>query len=261
MSLNNQLTDQNSRITLNPLQYLFHFSFALLPLIFPSLELYYRINNIEKVNSFPLIVHVVAIGLSLIIFYLKWREIKIDRIYESRTDEEFKLSVLATANKLKWDINELQKYKVIATATDSWSRYSQKITINRTKHYVEISSLMDPYFLSVPVFFGVNKNTKTIFFDFYIRSKTEKDINDKVIQDLKDEEYRIENEPEWNLKNSLKRIIAYVFCSVFIFISAITLLLEELTFLEIIIGSISGLVGISYIIFDIYVIIKKRDRN
>jgi hypothetical protein len=247
----------DKRVVLSNWQTIGHYSFMLVPLMFPAFELFYKLSGKTMVNSFSTTFQVICVLVSLTIGYFKWRELSYYLLEESRSDKEFENSVLASANKLKWRINNLDNSKVDATGYNPWkSRDSQLIQIERQKSKIQISSIIEPGFLSVPDFFGINKRNINTFLHYYYQSDKIEDLNEKVIQHLKDEEQKIENEPEWNFKNTLKRLIAYLFCFGFLGLGFAIWKSDGFSFIALFLC----LLGLSYIVFDIYVIWTKRKR-
>lgn len=247
----------DKRVILNTWQTIGHYSFMLVPLIFPALELFYKLSDKTIVNSFSTKFQLICALFSLAIGYFKWRELFYYSLEESRSDKEFENAVLASANKLNWRIDNLDNSKVDATAFNLWkSRDSQLIQIERQKSKIQISSIIEPGFLSVPDVFGVNKRNINTFLHYYYHSNTIENLNEKVIQHLKDEELKIENEPEWNLKNTLMRLIAYLFCLGFLSLGIAIWNSDGFSFLVLFLC----LLGLSYIVFDIYVMWTKRKR-
>jgi len=257
MKKSTEIIKSDKRVILSFWQTLGHYSFMLVPLMFPAFELYYKFSGKSVVNSFSTTTQIVFVLVSLIIGYFKWRELNYYETKEQRTDKEFEDAVLATANKLKWRIDSFEKSKVIGTGYNPWkSRDAQTINIERLPNKVQISSMMELGFISVPDFFGVNKTNRDTFLKYYYKSKTVESLNEKVIQQLQAEEDRIENEHEWSLKNTLKRIIAYVF-SLGFWLLGIAIWKYEKSIIALI---IFGLMGSSYILFDFYVMWTKRKK-
>lgn len=244
----------NGRMALTPLKSLSHYSFALLPLLFPIMDVYDLLFDPDMGESlFGRGVLFFTI-LSVVIAVIKWRELKFRYFKGQLTDKQFENAVYATANKLNWNITEIDKDHVVAEAHDLWkSRDPQLITIVRTKNSVAINSMMDSFLISIPDLFGVNRTNEFTFLTNLKRTKKEEDLNDVVIKELKDEEERIENDPEWSFKNVLKRIIAYIFSFAFFAFGVALWVYDGFSFMVIpllILGSF-------YVILDIYVIVKK----
>jgi hypothetical protein len=257
MDKNIHHTKSNKRVALSFWQTLGHYSFMLVPLMFPTLELFYKLSGKTAVNTFSIETKIIFILISLIIGVFKWRELNYYEIDIQRTDNEFENAVLAAANKLHWRINHFNGNEVTATAYNPWkSRDFQIIRIQRQKSKVLINSIIEPDFLSVPDFFGTNRKNRNTFLHYYNQSNKIENLNEKVIQHLKDEEQKIENEPEWNLKNTLKRIVAYLFCVGFLSLGIAIWNSDGFSLLALFLC----LLGISYIVFDIYVIWTKRKR-
>ena len=243
---------ESLRLKLNSIQYLGHFSFVLIPLLLPGMELYYKLTNGQTSNAFPFYSHLLVLLLTGIIIYVKWKELHIKRIYEIRTDKQFKDAVFATANKLNWDIEKLDKQNIIAYGNRQWSSQTAKIQINRKPGYVEVSSIFQP-FLSPPDLFGRNRKNMSTFLYNYILSNKEPNINETTVNKIKEEEERIENESEWNFKNALKRIVAYIVSLGFLALGWAIYKSDGFSFLILILA----IVGLFYPAVDIYVMIKK----
>ncbi|MFT6810822.1 MAG: hypothetical protein ACJA01_004067 [Saprospiraceae bacterium] len=251
--MNQNITPSN-RIELSTTQYIGHYSFMLVPLIFPAFELFYKLRGDNMVNTFSTTTQIVFAFLSLLIGYFKWRELRYHEIIAERTDEEFKNSVLAASNRLNWSITKLDGKFAEAIGYNMWkSRDPQKITILRKANKVSINSIIEPGFFSVPDFFGINKTNRVSFINYYRKSNTVKDINKIALHEIKEEELRIENEPEWTLKNTLKRLVAYLFSLIFL-ASAIAIYRYEGFTAAV---PIFAIIGIVYVVFDIYVLYKK----
>lgn len=247
---------ETRKLKLNQIVTIGHYSFALAPLMIPGMELYFKLNHIQNIHSFSNTTLLICFILSGIIIYLKRKELIIERIYRSRTDEEFNDAVLATANKLNWIIKDLSDYEMVATAPNSWrSRSWSDIKINRQHNYVEVSSTFDP-FLSLPDFFGSNKKNRQTFLHNYLLSNQGSSLNEKVIKQLNEEKERFENEPEWSFKNSLKRIVIYLFIFILLAVCVI-ILLNGFNFIVIPIGVLC----LGYLIMDWMTIIKKMRRK
>jgi hypothetical protein len=254
MKKSSGIIKSDKRVTLSFWQTLGHYSFMLVPLMFPAIELFYKLSGKTAINTFSNTANVLFIIASLIIGFFKWRELNYYELEVSRSDGEFENAVLATANKLNWRIDIFKKNEVVATGYNPWkSRDSQTIKIERKQNKVLINSMMELGFISVPDFFGINRQNRNTFLSYYYESNKIENLNEKVIQLLKEEEDRIENEPEWNFKNTLKRIVAYIFSLGFWAIGIAIWNHNKL------IGPllIFGIIGSSYVIFDIYVMWTK----
>ncbi len=246
------------RIVLSIWQTLGHYSFMLVPLMFPAFELFYKLSGKTAINTFSNTANILFVLAGLTIGFFKWRELYYYELDVSRTDSEFENAVLATANKLNWRINSFENNKADATGYNPWkSRDFQSIKIERLKSKVMINSMIEPDFISVPDFFGINRTNRNTFFQYYDNSNKIENLNEKVIQQLKDAEEKVENEPEWNLKNTLKRIIAYIFSFGF-WALGIAIWKHEGSIIALI---FFGLIGSSYILFDVYVMWVKRRRK
>jgi hypothetical protein len=250
-------TKSHKRVALSFWQSLGHYSFMLVPLMFPAFELFYKLRGKTAVNTFSTRTQIIFILVSIIIGIFKWRELNYYEIKEQRTDNEFENAVLAAANKLNWRIDYFKENKVAATGYNPWkSRDSQTIKIERKRNKVLINSMMELGIITVPDFFGVNRQNRNTFLNYYYESDKIEKLNEKVIQQLKEEEDRIENEHEWSLKNTLKRIIAYIF-SLGFWVIGIAIWNHHKSVGPLI---IFGILGSSYIIFDIYVMWAKRKK-
>ena len=244
------------RIELTLIQYMGHYSIALLPLMIPAMELYFHVNDIQAINSFSNLAIGICFVISGVLLYFKHRELIKERLYESRTNEEFKDAVFATANKMKWIIEEFEQDRLKATATNYWRTGSwSSIAIKREPKYVEIKSIFT-LFLSAPDIFGTNKQHRRAFLRNYILSNQINDLNDRVISEINRKEQEIENEPEWNLKNTLKRIIAYVFSLAFLSLGIAAWKYDGFTLMV----PILIIVGTFYIILDLYVMYTKMKK-
>ncbi len=254
MNKNIPHTKSDKRVTLSFWQTLGHYSFMLVPLMIPALEIYYKLIGKTAVNSFSIITNLIFVVLSLIIGYLKWQELAYYQLNEKRTDEEFENAVFASANRLKWKITNLKNNVVEAIAFNRWkNRDPQKITIKREENSILINSMIEPGFLSVPDFLGINKKNRSTFLHYYQYSNKLKDLNEKVVNRLKDEEGQFENEPEWGFKNTFKRIIAYLFSLAFLSLAIAIYKFDG--FIPVV--PILGLIGSIYIILDVFLLIKK----
>lgn len=254
-----QYITSNNRIKLSTLQYLGHYSFMLVPLILPGIEFFFKLRGEVVMNPYSTITHLICISLSLVIGYFKWKELKFYEVKDYRTDKEFECAILATANKLEWIIIKLENNYVEALNLNAGlSLDYQKITILRHKNRVWINSIIDPGLFSTNDIFGFNRRNRSTFVKYYHQSNLEKDINERVIQELIAEKARIENEPEWNIKNTLKRLVIYVFSLVFIIIAIAIYKYNGFHWSVL----IFGVFGLFYIVLDIYIlIIKKRKQT
>ncbi len=249
-------TKSDKRVVLRTWQSIGHYSFMLVPLMFPAFELFYKLSGKTAVNTFSISAQLIFVLVSIVIGYLKWRELSYYQLEESRSDNEFENAVLTSANKLNWRIDILDENKVEAIRYNAWkSRDSQLIRIERQKDRILINSIIEPGFFSVPDFFGINRKNRNIFFHYYYQSDKVENLNERVIQTLRNEEEDIENEPEWSFKNTLKRIIAYLFCLSFLSLGIAIWNSDGISFLVVFLC----LLGVSYIVFDIYVIWTKKN--
>lgn len=254
MKKNRHHIKSDKRVALNFRQKLGHYSFVLVPLMIPTFELLFRLSGKTAVNTFSTRIQLLFILLSIIIGIFKWRELSYYEINEPRSDKEFEHAVLATANKLNWRIDVFNKNQVIATAYNPWkSRDAQTIIIERKPNKVLINSMMQLSFITVPDFLRVNKLNRNTFLNYYHHSNKIENLNDKVIQELKEQEDKLENEPEWNLKNTIKRIIAYIICLGFLGIALATWKYEGFNLAVV----LFGIIGSSYILIDLYVMWTK----
>jgi hypothetical protein len=250
-------TKSNKRVVLSIWQILGHYSFMLIPLILPSFELFYKLNGKTSVNTFSTSIQLIFVLASLVIGYFKWKELSYYLIEESRSDNEFESAVLASANKLNWIINNLDKSRAEAIGYNPWkSSDSQTIRIERQNNKILFNSMIEPGFFSVPDFFGVNRKNRDTFFYYYYHSNKVENLNEWVIEHLKNEEEKIENESERNLKNTIKRVIAYIFCLGFLSLGIAILKSDGISFLVFFLC----LLGLSYIVFDIYIMWTKRKK-
>ena len=210
----------------------------------------------NQVNSFSIQAHLIFICICLVFLYFKWKELNFESYPIERTAQQFKDSVLAAANKMKWRVKVLSDNSAIATTHDYWSSTGgHKVEIYREKGKLLINSRILAYRLgSGPDIFSANRKIKSTFIDIYFRSNKGENILKVINKEIKDAEIAIENEPEWTVKNILKRIIAYLFC--FAFMTIAYLIFEHDGFH--IIALFLGLLGLSYILLDIYVILKKQ---
>lgn len=205
------------RIVLSFWQTIQHYSFVLIPLIILGIDLYYKLSDKSTVNSFAPTTQLIFVFISLIIGYFKWRELNYYELDESRTDSQFENAVLATSNKLNWIVNKLNNNNAEAISRDPWkSSDFQSIKIIRLSNKVIINSMTEPNIISAPDFFGLNRKNRNTFLHYYHISNKVENINEEVTNYLKDEEGQLENEPEWNMKNTLRRIALYTLCFGFI---------------------------------------------
>ena len=244
---------EKRRIHLTPLQTIGHYSFALFPLLFPAMDLYFQVTDKHVVNSFSSLANFICVGLSVLIIVLKHKELISERIYDSRTDEQFKDAVFATANTMKWNIMEFDHKKLKAIATNGWiGRDYSIISVVRVTKYVEVQSNFD-MIMSLPDVFGINKKHRRVFLNNYILSSEVNDLNDRAINDIKRKEQAVENDSEWSLKNTLKRIIAYVFSLAFLSLGIFLWKYDGFS----LVVPILIVLGTFYIVFDLYVMYTK----
>lgn len=243
----NKKVDQRIKLTLN--QTLFHYSFMLVPLFVIAYEFYYKLSGNTIVNEFSGTAKLVLIVLSLIIGYLKWRELLYSQLNVKRTTKQFEKAVLASANKMNWNITNFENNIVEATASRKWIRGILKIIIRRESDSVLINSRTDSRLISPPDLFGANKTHTSTFLHYYQISNTVKDLKENVIKDVNDEEVQILKEPEWNFKNTLKRLIAYLFSLGFLGIGLATWHYDGFSFYALLFSAL----GCSYVLLDIYV--------
>ena len=234
-----------------------HYSIVLIPLILSAIEIFYKLIDKTIFNPFSTSTKLLFLLASLIIGYFKWKELNYYEIEEFRSDKEFKESILATANKLNWNITELSSKKVKARGYNPWkSRDAQSITIERSNDRIRINSMNEIGLMSGPDFTMANKRNRNTFLHYYHHSNKIENLNRKVIQHLKAEEAKLENESEWSLVNTLKRIIAYLFCFAFIGIGLAIGQSDRISFIVLFLC----LIGLSYIVFGLYVMWTKRNR-
>lgn len=243
------------RIVLSFWETMQHYSFVLIPLFIPGIALYYKLSDKSTVNSFAPTTQLIFVFISLLIGYIKWRELNYYELDESRTDSEFENAVLATANKINWIVNTLNNNNAEAISRDPWkSSDFQSIKIIRLSNKVMINSMTEPNIISVPDLFGLNMKNRNTFLHYYYISNKVENLNEEVIRYLKGEEERIENEPEWNMKNTLRRIALYILCLGFMGIGLAIWKYDEFNF-----GVLLCLIiGISYIAIDIYILWTKK---
>ena len=254
MTKNNLYRKSKKHVVLSFWQTIGHYSFMLVPLLIPGIELFYKIIGKTTVNTFSTSTQLILVLASLIIGYFKFREPNYYELEEPRIDKEFENAVLAAANKLKWRINYLDKNKAIARGYNPWkSRDAQTIKIERLNNKVLINSMIEQDFISVPDFLGINRTNRNTFLQYYFNSNKIENLNEKVIQHLKDEKEKIENEPEWSLKNTLMRLIAYIFCFGFLGIGFAIWKYEGFNLAVVLLI----IIGLSYFLFDIYVMWTK----
>jgi hypothetical protein len=247
------------RIFLNSWQTIEHYSFILFPLI---VLLYFvfnegKSNDGESLYESKIILFLIL--LSVVVSYLKWKELAFYQLDERRSDVEFENAVLASANKLEWEIVEFKNDFVEAIASNIWkSNDHQKIVIIREENRVLINSMNEPSLVTLPDFIlGLNKKNCKTFLHYYYYSNMIQDLNEKVLKNLKEKEEHIENENEWSFINIMKRVIAYIVSLGFLGLAYIFYIqrgLDIFTLLLILFGTL-------YVIIDLYVIFKKMRKG
>lgn len=245
------------RIVLSFWQTMQHYSFVLIPLFIIGIDLYYKLSDKSTVNSFAPTTQLIFVFISLIIGYFKWRELSYYELDVSRTDSQFENAVLATSNKLNWIVNTLNNSNAEAISRDPWkSSDNQSIKIIRLSNKVMINSMTEPNIISAPDLFGLNMKNRNTFLHYYYVSNKVENLNEEVIRNLKDEEEKIENKSEWNMKNTLRRIALYTLCFGFIGIGWAIWKYEGFNFMVL----LCLIIGISYIAIDMYILWTKMKK-
>lgn len=245
------------RIELSPMEWIGHYSIVLFPLFLPVMHGYKALKHEPAINPISNEAIMLCFSLSAILIWLKYRELFGQRLYSSRTDEQFRDAALATAHKMKWDIEVLNNNILKATYSNPWiRRYDTRIHIQRKANHIEITCLNEP-FLSLPDFLGTHKKHRMAFIEHYLLSKDTSNLNEKVLEEIQQKEHEIENESEWSFGNTVRRIIVYAFSLLFLGIAWAFWRFDGLNagvFIFSILGSF-------YIILDLYTIRVRKKRK
>jgi len=246
-----QIIKSKEAIQLSSYQYLMHFGIALFPLIFPAVHVFNKLGGVEVVNESSTQFLLGTVVVSILLAYGRWRDLRFYELSVSRTSEEFAQAVLSCEKKLYWVLIKFddQNVEAITQQTFTQASASSRILIKRKSDKV--------LFYSDDVFLGFNKRQARTFFNYYLRAGNVQNLEAKVEAEIIKEEYQEDNEAEWNLKNTLKRVVAYLFSFVFIAIGVIIVVAENFHVMCLLFFAI----GLAYPLLDIYVLLKKSGKG
>jgi hypothetical protein len=247
---------EKGRIQLTKWETVEHYSFIFPFLTIAVMFLFIKLSSTETINRIPTI-EIGIISISIYFIYNRYKSLEFKKYHFEHTVEDFQLAAKATAIELNWRIEKLTNTLLIARKNDlDWQWDGLKITIIRDGNKIYSNSMIAPSIRSNPFSIGWNKKNLQLFNNNLIYVKRGEDIIAKAETIVKEEEIRLENESEWNLKNTIKRIIVYFF--IFIILGGCVLILSE-GFSYIIIPI--GVICIGYLIMDWMMIIKKMKKK
>ncbi|HZV69026.1 MAG TPA: hypothetical protein VFG10_05755 [Saprospiraceae bacterium] len=194
-------------------------------------------------------------ALILFFIYRQYSVLKFKQYAIKHTATHFQEAAKATAMELDWHIEVLDESLLRAKRNDlSWSWVGTRITIIRKDDIIFENSIVEPAIGSHPFSFGRNTRNLEYFNSNLIDAVKGENVIHNAELAVKEAEDELENEPEWNLKNIMKRVFIYVIISVMMTVSILALMEQQIN------PKIKyvPLICIAYIIADISILLKKR---
>ena len=197
--------------------------------------------------------------LLVIVFFIyrQYAVLKFKKYAIKHTATHFKDAARATAIELSWIIEKLDESQLKANRSDlmrSW--VGTRITIIRNNDKIFENSIVEPEIRSHPFSFGRNARNLDCFNSNLIQAVKGENVVQKAELEVKEAKEELENESEWNLKNTIKRIIIYLV--IIVLMGASILILREQIH---VLGIILLLICLGYITMDISILIKKRNKK
>lgn len=248
---------QTGRIILAPEELVAHYFIVFLLLLFLLFYLYSQTHGTGKPDGKPYFeaaVFTLAVGL----LFRQHRTLALMQYRVAHTPEQFREAARATAIELDWHILDLTDDHLIAEKHGlGWQWDGLRITALRSGDAIFINSMVKPSFRSNPFSFGWNSRNRNTFYQNLLLAAQGENVAANARKRVKEAVRIAENESEWTLRNTLKRLVAYV--SIFILLSAGVLILSEGLFTKSLIPLFALTLG--YLAADWYMILKKRKKT
>ena len=182
---------------------------------------------------------------------------KILRDYTS-SGEEFKNIVKASAITGEWNIKSLTDQLAIAEkiyGNPTSRKFKFLITILRENDQIYFNSRLSPPYSIKPFASVDHKENFHAFKQHLVKLARGLDVIEEAKVQKKEEEIRIETEPEWNRKNTLNRVAVYIFMFIILVPCGISLN-QEFDFRVFLVIALC----IGYIAVDWIIIMRKMDQ-
>ena len=238
-------------------QWILHLSFILLPISLLIALNFFQSGGQETIQERQTFINWAIIIWIIYIVIVKLFELRFKVFDIKRSQSQFKDSVQASTLKLGWvPEKHSDKFFKALSPYNIWNGYDdQTVTILYTPDKIYINSITTPSILSRPSIIANRQNIKT-FVKYYIKTKST-NVTEMVTIAFEDEAKFFWEHPEWNLKNTAKRAVAYILCFIFIYLMYLIYIDSGFNSIMIVIIPVS----IGYIILDIYILIKKSRKK
>lgn len=205
-------------------------------------------------------------GLALLIlvlfFLLLKHKLNCTRLNVYKTnlsEKEFQKANLAAAKLNDWTILQNKWNYFTAIQQTNWQWDGIKITAILKDGKLHINSMVNPSTRSNPFTLGLNKKNNFALIRQYQSILEGNNVNELVEKEIVQKEEAFWEESEWTFENSIKRIIGYSLTMLFTLLALWMISEKEIQ------GIIYGLliigISVSYIFYDIKLILEKKKRN
>jgi len=160
---------KNKRLKLNKIDVFLHYSPVFIILIVPIINLFYLISSIVKNDQIGYDRVINGIGLpivfffiSIILFLLKYKNLKFRTIEIDIDNNEFNKALKLTINELKWQKLTKSKNYFLGLSESSLIGFGERVTIIKKDRLILINSIDNPNNILSNFSFGGNrKNLET----------------------------------------------------------------------------------------------------
>jgi len=231
----------------------FSYYLAVLPILMFTPILWMEEVYSNTGNDFPYGI-VATIGIMLFFIYRQYSLLRFKKYAIKHTADQFKEAAKATAIDLKWDIETLDDSQLKANRNDlSWSWVGTRITIIRTDVKIYENSIVEPAIGAHPFTFGRAARNLNQFNTNLLQAVEGENVLQNAELVAKKAKEDFENEPEWNLKNTFKRVIIYFVIVLLLGVSFMGLRDQFHPLFVLVL-----VICIGYLVMDIFILIKKN---
>lgn len=137
-----------------------------------------------------------------------------------------------------------------------WQWDGLRITIISDKNHIYANSIVNPSMQSNPFSRGWNRKNLQVFKDNLIAAAKGEDVVKAAEEKALEQEFQLENESEWTLGNTGKRIIGYFFALALLGVCGL-ILAEGFNLVFILLGALC----VGYLVLDVVIIVKKMNKG
>jgi hypothetical protein len=232
-----------------------HYAFVLIILFIPIVDLYVKYIKHEY-SDISLIIDYIFIALAVYFTFYKYRSLAFKKYKINHSSSNFQSATEATAIELGWEVEKLNSHILIAESGCPTQWDGILITVLRDDHKIYFVSIIKPSLRSNPFSFGRNKKNFWTFSSNLIDSTNGVDVVQRAKAKADEEKMKSENEPEWNLKNTIRRIVIYLIILILFGVS-IMILREGFHPYSILLL----LICLGYVLMDVTILIQKHSRR